>query len=349
MSKEPILTVDRMGHSYGDDPVLHDVSFELRQGELLAVLGASGSGKSTLLRSIAGFVCASEGRIVLAERLLSDAGREHIPAEGRGVGLVFQDYALFPHMSVSQNIAYGLDGSVNKSERVTELLAMVNLEGLGERLPNTLSGGQKQRVALARALAPKPSILLLDEPFANLDGPIRIEVGLAVRDLLRKTGAAGVLVTHDRVEAMALADRVAVLGGGHVGDNGNSASLLQLDTPEALYLRPASAEVASLTGFVFPIEATASGTMAMTPLGEVELQEPHEGRVELLVRRHQLSFQVGIGAEGAMDCQFSGPGYRVLVDSTCGPVWIDHPERVEPGASGKVVIKGPCMAVRMDG
>ena len=345
MSDEPILTVERVGHSYGTTRILGDVSFELGVGELLAVLGASGSGKSTLLRAIAGFVCATEGRITLGGQTLSQAGRELIPAERRGVGLVFQDYALFPHMSVAENIAYGLRDRAERPGRVRELLQLVDLEGYEERRPNSLSGGQKQRVAIARALAPRPSILLLDEPFANLDGAIRMEVGHGVRDLLRKAGAAGILVTHDRNEAMGLADRVAVLGGERAHPHAEPASLLQLDEPENLFLRPSSIEVASLTGSVFCVRGRADGKEAVTALGAIELHAPLSGDVDILLRSHQLSWEGGSGEDTARDCQFAGPGYRVLVETAAGSVWVDHSERVESGTSGSVRVIGPGMGV----
>ena len=346
MSKEPLLKVEGVGHSYGTTRVLSDVSFDLKEGELLAVLGASGSGKSTLLRSIAGFVCASEGTLRLGERLLSEEGVERVPAEQRGVGLVFQDYALFPHMTVAENVAYGIAHENNKAQRVTELLDLVNLGGFEQRKPNSLSGGQKQRVALARALAPRPKVLLLDEPFANLDGPIRLEVGHAVREILRKTGAAGVLVTHDRVEAMALADRVAVFGKSGSQGESDTARLLQLDTPEKLYERPICAEVARLTGFVFTVDADSDGSIATTALGDVELLSEIGGPVQLLLRRHQVLFEEGSGSASVLDCRFVGPGYRILVDSTVGAVWVDHSVSLASGTAGTVRLTGPCMAVK---
>ncbi len=345
MSRKPLLKVEGVGHSYGATRVLRDVSFELHEGELVAVLGASGSGKSTLLRSIAGFVCASEGKLFLEERLLSEDGNERVSAERRGVGLVFQDYALFPHMTVADNVSYGIGHGENKAERVEELLRLVNLEGLGDRKPNSLSGGQKQRVALARALAPRPKVLLLDEPFANLDGPIRLEVGHAVRDILRKTGAAGVLVTHDRVEALALADRVAVLGSDASEGLSDAARLLQLDTPEGLFLRPSSVEVARLTGFVFTVDGVSDGTIANTAFGDVSLVSEKMGPVTLLVRRHQVVFEAGTGPDTVLDCRFVGPGYRVLVQSSAGQVWVDHLVSLAIGSSGRVGLTGPCMAI----
>ena len=204
MSELPILKLEEVGHAYGAESVLTGVSVSLQAGEFLAILGASGCGKSTLLRAIAGFVCARYGKVSLGDALVSDNGRELLPAEKRPVGLVFQDYALFPHMTVAKNIAFGIHKASDRLSRVESLLELVDLKGFGDRMPNSLSGGQKQRVALARALAPRPKLLLLDEPFANLDGPIRMEVGHSIKQILRRAGAAGILVTHDRSEALGL-------------------------------------------------------------------------------------------------------------------------------------------------
>jgi iron(III) transport system ATP-binding protein len=347
MSDQPVLKVENVGHAYGRTPVLQGVSFDLYPGELLAVLGASGSGKSTLLRALAGFVCATGGRVVLEGRLLSECGNEHVPAEQRGVGLVFQDYALFPHMTVADNVAYGIHRSPDKAKRVAELLGLVGLEELGPRLPTSLSGGQKQRVALARALAPRPKVLLLDEPFANLDGPIRMEVGHAVRSILRQAGAAGILVTHDHKEAMALADRVAVLGPRAHASSEEPSELLQIDTPVRLYEQPASRVVAELTGFVLSLTGDGQGGTVDTVFGSIALWEEHLGPIEVLVRRHQLSFEVeAAGTVEVVDGRYVGPGYQLCLETKAGECWVDHALNLPLGTRGIMRLRGPCMAVK---
>jgi iron(III) transport system ATP-binding protein len=346
MSDQPVLKVENVGHAYGDVPVLHGVSFDLYPGELVAVLGASGSGKSTLLRALAGFVCARGGRILLEDRLLSQDGVEHVPAEKRGVGLVFQDYALFPHMTVADNVAYGIHRSPDKVQRVAELLDLVGLGGLGSRLPTSLSGGQKQRVALARALAPRPKVLLLDEPFANLDGPIRMEVGHAVRSILRQAGAAGILVTHDHKEALALADRVAVLGPRPTKSAEQPAELLQIDTPVRLYERPSSRVVAELTGFVLSLHGDAEGRAVETVFGSIRLLEEYQGPVEVLVRQHQLAFvEDDDGSVSVVDARYVGPGYQICLETKAGECWVDHATNLPLTTRGRVQLRGPCMAV----
>ena len=207
-----ILEVSGLTHRYdgADESTFHNVDLNLQPGELLAVLGASGSGKSTFLRCIAGLEEPSEGTITIDGVTVVESGRERVPAEHRGIGMVFQDYALFPAMTVRENIAFGLRDPVAAADAVSRWAKLLRLEDLLERRPASLSGGQQQRVALARALAPAPKLLLLDEPFANLDGNLREEVGHELRELFRGGKMAVVLVTHDRAEAFALADRIAV-------------------------------------------------------------------------------------------------------------------------------------------
>jgi ABC-type Fe3+/spermidine/putrescine transport system ATPase subunit len=223
---------------YGSVRAVESVSFALRRGELLALLGPSGCGKTTVLRLIAGLERLDNGAIHLGERLVSGPG-VFVPANRRRVGLVFQDYALFPHMTVEKNIAYGLAGRADRRQRVAEMLALVGLDGLGGRYPHALSGGQQQRVALARALAPQPDIVLLDEPFSNLDMALRRQVREDVQRILRALGVSAILVTHDQAEAMALADRIVVMNNGRV---------MQIGAPLEVYRRPANTFVASFIG-----------------------------------------------------------------------------------------------------
>lgn len=223
-------------------PVVQDVSFCLAPGQIGCLLGPSGCGKTTLLRAIAGFSTLQHGQIRLDERLVSDAAqRLCLPPEARQVGVVFQDYALFPHLRVADNIAFGLSGLGRSAReaRVREMLALIHLESEADRFPHQLSGGQQQRVALARALAPRPGLLLLDEPFSNLDVELRERLGLEVRDILKRTGTTALLVTHDQHEAFAMADVIGVL---------NLGRLEQWATPYALYHEPATRFVADFVG-----------------------------------------------------------------------------------------------------
>ena len=253
--------------SYGALPVLAGVSLDLAPGELHVLLGASGSGKSSLLRALAGLERLSSGRLRLDARVVDDASAGvFVPTELRRVGMVFQDYALFPHLDVRGNVAYGVRGDA--AQRRSEALAwieQVGLQGLETRRVDALSGGQQQRVALARALAARPALLLMDEPFSNVDRSLRRQLCDTTKTFLRGLGMGVVLVTHDVEEAFWVADRVSVLGGG---------SLHQTDTPEALYSRPKTWSVAKATGSVQELggHILPGGDRAATPWGEVRLR-----------------------------------------------------------------------------
>ena len=232
------LAVERVEVAFGATPVLKGVSLEVAPGEFVALLGSSGCGKTTLLRAISGFAPVRAGRVLVAGRDITA-----VPPERRGMAMVFQSYALWPHMSVAQNLAYGLRlrgmGRAARAARVTEVLALLGLEGLGARPVTQLSGGQRQRVALGRALAVNPGILLLDEPLSNLDARIRQSVRHEIKALQQQLGITAIHVTHDREEAMVMADRIAIMEAG---------TIVQLGPPEDVYNRPASPFVAAFMG-----------------------------------------------------------------------------------------------------
>lgn len=236
----PRLIVDRVSVAYGEAPVVSDISLSLEEGAIGCLLGPSGCGKTSLLRAIAGFEPVAAGEIRLGGQVVSRPG-ETVPPEARNVGMVFQDFALFPHLSVADNIGFGLRSldRTRRAERVQELLDLVGLEGYGHAYPHELSGGQQQRVALARAMAPRPSILLMDEPFSAIDPDLREQLATEIRAMLLRDGMTAILVTHDQMEAFAMADRIAVLGEGR---------LRQLDTAHALYHQPADRTVAGFIG-----------------------------------------------------------------------------------------------------
>lgn len=231
--------------------------------------------KPLFLRLIAGFEFPDAGVIQINDRLVADE-TVRIPAEARRVGMVFQDYALFPHLTVAGNVAFGVKGSSSeKTGRVEELLRLVGLSDLGARMPYELSGGQQQRVALARALAPRPEILLLDEPFSNLDAALRAEVRGEIRTILKATGVTCIFVTHDQQEALSLADAVAVMIQGQI---------VQADTPERLYHLPANREVASFVGEANFVRGEAAGKTVTCVLGVLPLENHQQGKVEALIR-----------------------------------------------------------------
>jgi iron(III) transport system ATP-binding protein len=256
------LTVADLWKGYSAESVLKGVDLDVPAGSLTAVLGLSGCGKTTLLRVIAGFERAQRGRVSLGARVLDD-GHTYVPPERRGIGYVPQEGALFPHLTVSKNVGFGLSREERKGSAVTELLEMVGLASLADRYPHQLSGGEQQRVALARALARKPEVLLLDEPFSSLDASLRTRVREEVHALLRAQGVTTVLVTHDQEEALSLADTVAVLRDGLVIQDG---------TPDQLYTRPADVELAQFLGAVNLIDADFADGVARTALGPLALR-----------------------------------------------------------------------------
>jgi iron(III) transport system ATP-binding protein len=277
------LNVRGLEKRYGDTVVLRGLELDAERGEFLALLGPSGCGKTTALRLIAGFERPESGLIEIGGETVCAAGsfgNRWTPPEARRVGMVFQDYALFPHLSVGRNVAFGLprNGS-DRDARVASALALVGLSGLGDRTPDQLSGGQQQRVALARALAPGPEVILLDEPFSNLDADLRASVREEVRQILREAGATAVLVTHDQEEALSIADRVAVMLDGRI---------IQVGPPEALYHRPASRTIAEFIGDVQFLPGLASGRRAATALGDIPLHAAHDGSVEVMLRPEML-------------------------------------------------------------
>ncbi len=274
-----VLALRGITRLFGSVCAAQQVDFDVHAGQFVTLLGPSGCGKTTMLRLIAGFDTPDSGTIHINGRLVAGDGAA-VPPENRRVGMVFQDYALFPHLNVGENVAFGINAKRNeKMRRVQAVLAQVGLSGYENRMPYELSGGQQQRVALARALAPQPDILLLDEPFSNLDTALRTQVRAEVRHILQQTGATAIFVTHDQTEALSLSDKIAVMFDGAVA---------QFDAPQSVYTRPATKAIARFIGEANFVPAYANGTRAQCPLGEVTLLNPAQGAVELLIRPEML-------------------------------------------------------------
>ena len=286
------IRIENLDVSYGDVPVLHGIDLAVAPGEFIALLGASGCGKTTLLRALAGFIPVAAGRI--------EVGGEPVgalPPERRNMAMMFQSYALWPHMTTAQNIGYGLRlrrwPKARIAERVRDLVALVGLEGLERRNVTRLSGGQRQRVALARALAIDPPILLLDEPLSNLDARIRQNMRHEVRSLQQRLGLTTILVTHDREEAMSMADRMVILDAGRIA---------QVGTPEEVYQRPASAFVAAFMGAenAYPVNVRREN-------GAVFVSGPHlaaEARLPFAASLEESGVHCPAGRGGPMVARF---------------------------------------------
>jgi iron(III) transport system ATP-binding protein len=274
-----LLEVENLRHAYDEQEVVRGLSFALARGAIGCLLGPSGCGKTTVLRCIAGFEAVEEGEIRLNGRVVSRPGAALAP-EKRRIGMVFQDYALFPHLRIADNIAFGLHGAVavERAARLRELAQLVGLSAVLQKYPHEVSGGQQQRVALARALAPRPELLLLDEPFSNLDVELRERLSLEVRDIIRASGATAILVTHDQHEAFAMADEIGILHEGRIQ---------QWDTAYNLYHRPANRFVADFVGqgVFLPARALNSHELEIE-LGVLKAEAVPQGDrgVEVLLR-----------------------------------------------------------------
>ena len=287
------LRMETISHAYDGPRVVDGVSLEVGLNELVCLLGPSGCGKTTLLRLAAGLEQVQNGRILIGGQVVADSdGAVHETPERRGTGLMFQDYALFPHMTIADNVRFGLvNGKSRERESwVANAMERIGLERFARAYPHTLSGGQQQRAALLRAIAPGPRILLLDEPFSDLDVNRRIQVRDATLDLIKETGTATLMVTHDPEEAMFMSDRILVMDGGRIVQSG---------TPFETYFRPNSAFVAALFGPVNRLEAKVRGGRAETPLGSFDAAGLADGTsAEVLIRVEGLKLDTSAPASG---------------------------------------------------
>ncbi len=329
---------------FGAVDALDGADLDAPAGSLTAVIGPSGCGKTTLLRSIAGFVRPDSGEISTGGRLVVGP-RAWVPPQGRNIGMVFQDYALFPHLDVAGNVGYAL-GRRRDPARVEQMLDLVGLAGMGARRVSELSGGQQQRVALARALAGRPSVVLLDEPFSNLDAALRAQVRGEVKAILAASGVTALLVTHDQEEALSMADHVAVMRAGRVVQSG---------PPDAVYRDPRTAWVAGFLGAVDIFATRAADGVAGTPLGDVTVPPARSGEVHVLVRPEDVGMAAaGNGApDGAVPGtvvarEFFGHDQLVSIDLE-GGVRVRHRgdggEDWALGAPVRVWLRGPATVV----
>ena len=322
------VTCHELNKAFAGQPVVSNLNLKVATGEILAVLGPSGCGKTTMLRLIAGFEQLDGGRITIAGQQVAGPGQQ-LPPEKRRVGMVFQDYAIFPHLTVQQNIAFGLGRG--QTVRAQEMLDFVGLTGQGDKMPHELSGGQQQRVALARALAPQPAILLLDEPFSNLDAALRLEVRAEVRNLLKKSAMTAIFVTHDQEEALFMGDQVAVMRAGR---------LEQVGPPEEVYHRPQTRFVAEFVGQTDFLAGRVEGDGVATVLGRLaqRLAVPAGTQVDIAVRADDIIFQPDdAGSATILARQFIGIAYVYHLRLANGQTlhsWQPHTCKYEPGNPG---------------
>jgi iron(III) transport system ATP-binding protein len=300
----PVVAIAGLTKTFGATTAVRDVDLDVADGELLALLGPSGCGKTTTLRCVAGFERPDAGVIRLAGREVAGPST-FVPPERRHVGVVFQDYALFPHLTVAANVGYGVADRDARRPRTDAMLELVGLADKAARLPHELSGGEQQRVAIARALAPGPTIMLLDEPFSNLDAALRTHVRAEVRDILRAAGATAVFITHDQEEALSLADRIAVMQSGRV---------LQTGTPSELYARPQHAFVAQFVGDADVLTGDSHDGWVTTAVGRIATAPGSPtGAVDVIVRPENVRLRLD-GSGGAEVKNITFYGHDQMID-----------------------------------
>jgi iron(III) transport system ATP-binding protein len=339
----PSVACHAVRKSFGTTVALDRLDLTVAPGRITALLGPSGCGKTTALRLIAGFERPDRGWIELDGRTVATP-HELVPPERRRIGMVFQDYALFPHMNVARNVAYGLrDGSRReRRRRAAAAIELVGLAGLEERMPAQLSGGQQQRVALARALAPEPAVVLLDEPFSNLDAALRATVRSDVREILKTSGTTAIFVTHDQEEALSLADEVAVMGAGVVH---------QVADPHTLYTRPADRFVATFVGDADVLCARRIGPhLVQTPVGDlVTAGEVAEQEVEVVLRPECLQLRAAADGDAlVVDVTFYGHDQLIhlrLPDGTAVRSRLGPEPRLRPGDRVRFGVSGPVVVL----
>lgn len=335
---QPAIACQDLVKFYGGVAAVRGATFAVEEGNCMVLLGPSGGGKTTVLRLIAGLEVPDRGTVTVSGRPM--VGPEvFVAPEKRSTGLVFQEYALFPHLTVEQNVGYGVRDRRRRKERVIETLRLVGLESLRRRMPSELSGGEQQRVALARALAPEPEVLLLDEPFSNLDAGLRSQLRSEVRRILKDAGATTIFVTHDQEEALCVADEAAVMLDGRIA---------QQAVPEELYERPASVAVAAFLGESNFLSGTASGLSVECEAGRFPITEEHRGETIVLLKKDRISLLPDPSGPGRVASVEYFGAYRlarlVLPSGKTLAVRLEGPQEIRPDQAVRIELKRPAVA-----
>lgn len=311
---EALLTIHDLSCHFDSFCAVDKISFELMPGECFALLGSSGCGKTTALRAIAGLESPSHGSIKHQEQIFFDNNTNLAP-NLRNTGFIFQDYAIFPHLSIKDNITFGIKDKSKKQSTLQRLLTLLGLEAHADKMPHQVSGGQLQRVAIARTLAIKPSLVLMDEPFSNLDAKLARRLRNEIRQIFKAEGVSSILVTHNQEEAFDFADRMAVMEVGKI---------LQIGTPEELYQQPQSAQIASFFGHCQIIPGQAQGTSARTSIGDVHLQTNHNGPCQILLRPENMRIQaVADSTLSIKDIRFLGARKEVTIQTPESDIFVN--------------------------
>ncbi|MGY0399829.1 MAG: ABC transporter ATP-binding protein [Ostreibacterium sp.] len=337
MSQKSYLALHHINVTYGSNTVIRDCQFDLERGEILSLLGASGCGKSTLLKAIAGLLPVQKGSIILDRKVLSNKTCL-LPPKSRNIGMIFQDYALFPHLTVADNIAFGLHQLARneRHKKVITMLSLVRLTQYAKRYPHELSGGQQQRVAIARALICKPKVLLFDEPFSNLDAEVRTILMQEIKQLLQEQEMTAIFVTHNKTEAFALADKIAIIREGKIA---------QLGTPTSLYDKPADPQIAYFLGHTVTLAATKVGNGWQTEIGiineaqsqriVIEKNNSEKNQVTIYLRSHQIILRKAMNGHNELyrvkNISFLGDFQRYTIETPTQLITMDCKKRLNIG------------------
>ena len=330
-----LLTINELSCHFGSFCAVDKISFELMPGECFALLGSSGCGKTTALRAIAGLETPSHGTIRHQEQIFFDQ-QTNLAPNLRNTGFIFQDYAIFPHLSIQDNITFGIKDASQKKANLERLLKLLGLEEHAKKMPHQVSGGQLQRVAIARTLAIKPSLVLMDEPFSNLDATLARRLRNEIRQIFKAEGVSSILVTHNQEEAFDFADRMAVMEQGKI---------LQIGTPEELYQQPQSSQIASFFGHCQIISGQAQGKTATTSIGEVPLQQEHQGPCQILLRPENM--RITPNAESSLsikEVRFLGARKEVSIQTPDSEIFVNVSARspIKVGDSISITAIDPC-------